>query len=155
MKGESDHWSVIKEIGNKQLVMHVSIKNMPEIADWKNISCNDPSKYHVNIKSDKAIFKIAYSERFAMNDNSVSFIVDSVDDGKTLSCELEGMKKMLGLNSKCTVAIIDQRSQKPEVASPASKVLANDVSSEADKPGKLDNLSKKQIIESKLIMPTF
>ncbi|WP_167481341.1 hypothetical protein [Wolbachia endosymbiont of Leptopilina clavipes] len=43
-----------------------------------------------------------------MNDSSVSFIVNSVYDNKTLSCELEGMKKMLGLNSKRTVVTIDK-----------------------------------------------
>lgn len=156
VSGQSNHWGVIKENGNKQLVLHTNKKNIPEIMDWRNINCEDPSKYCVYVKCDKAIFKIAYSQRVATNDNSVSFIVDSVDDGKTSSNELEGMKKMLGLNSKRTVGAIDQISQKPEVASSTSKVSANDVSSEAGKPSKLlDNLSKEQLINSKLIMTSF
>ncbi|MGX9892505.1 hypothetical protein [Wolbachia endosymbiont of Protocalliphora sialia] len=83
-------------------------------------------------------------------------IVDSVDDGKTLSCELEGMKKMLGLNSKRTVGTIDQISQKPEVASSTSKVPASDskvLSSEAGKPSKV--LDKPAINSSIPIISPF
>ncbi|WP_374699305.1 hypothetical protein [Wolbachia endosymbiont (group A) of Limnophora tigrina] len=154
VKGESNHWGVIKENGNKQLVLHTNKKNVPEIMDWRNIDCKSPSKYHVNIKSGKAIFEIVYSKLVVMNDSSVSFIVDSVDDGKTLSCELEGMKKMLGLNSKRTVVTIDKISQKPEVVSSTSKVPASDskvLSSEAGKPSKV--LDKPAINSSIPIMP--
>lgn len=157
VKGESNHWGVIKENGNKQLVLHINKKDITEIMDRRNIDCKSSSTYHVNIKSGKATFKIAYSERVATNDNSVSFRVDSVDDDKTSSCELEGMKKMLGLNSKRTVCTIDQISQKPEVASSTSKVPASDskvLSSE--EPSKfINNPSKEQLMKSKLIIPTF
>ncbi|QJT94957.1 hypothetical protein HGO53_06395 [Wolbachia endosymbiont of Diaphorina citri] len=157
VKGESNDWGVIKENGNKQLVLHISNKNMSEVMDWRNINCNDSSKYHINVKRDKAMFKIAYSKLVVTNSNSSSFIVDSVDDGKTLSCELEGMKKMLGLNSKSTVGNIDQISQKPEIASSTSKVPASDskvLSSE--EPSKfINNPSKEQLMKSKLIIPTF
>ncbi|UIP92801.1 hypothetical protein JSQ73_000135 [Wolbachia endosymbiont of Anopheles demeilloni] len=159
MKGKSNHWGVIKENGNKQLVLHINKKNVPEIMDGSGINSKDPSRYHINVKSDEAIFEIVYSKLVAMNDNSVSFIVNSVYDNKTLSCELEGMKKMLVSNSKLTVVTIDKISQKPEVVSSTSKVPASDrkvLSSEAGKPSKvLDKTAKEQLINSKLIMPLF
>lgn len=159
VKGESNHWGVIKENGNKQLVLHTNKKDIEKIMDWRNIDCKSPSEYHVNIESGKATFKISFCKWVAMKSDLVSYIVDSVDDGKILSCELEGMKKMLGLNSKRTVGTIDQISQKPEVASSTSKVPASDskvLSSEADKPSKLlDKLSREQVMKSKLIIPPF
>ncbi|WP_264730749.1 hypothetical protein [Wolbachia endosymbiont (group B) of Episyrphus balteatus] len=155
VKGESNHWGVIKENGNKQLVLHTNKKNVPEIIDGRGINSKDPSRYHINVKSDEAIFEIVYSKLVVMNDSSVSFIVDSVDDGKTLSCELEGMKKMLGLNSKRTVVTIDKISQKPEVVSSTSKVPASDskvLSSEAGKPSKVLD---KPAINSSIPIMTF
>ncbi|BET29425.1 hypothetical protein wCauBTS_00320 [Wolbachia pipientis] len=154
VKGESNHWGVIKENGNKQLVLHTNKKNVPEIIDGGGINSKDPSRYHINVKSDEAIFEIVYSKLVVMNDSSVSFIVNSVYDNKTLSCELEGMKKMLGLNSKRTVVTIDKISQKPEVVSSTSKVPASDskvLSSEAGKPSKV--LDKPAINSSIPIMP--
>ncbi|WP_264375616.1 hypothetical protein [Wolbachia endosymbiont (group B) of Sphaerophoria taeniata] len=156
VKGESNHWGVIKENGNKQLVLHTNKKDIPEIMDWRNINCEDPSKYCVYVKSDKDTLRITCGKLIATNDNSVSFIVDSVDDGKTLSCELEGMKKMLGLNSKRTVGTIDKISQKPEVVSSTSKVPASDskvLSSEAGKPSKV--LDKPAINSSIPIISPF
>ncbi|UIP91837.1 hypothetical protein IYZ83_001040 [Wolbachia pipientis] len=80
VRGKSNHLGVIKENGSKQLVLHISNKNMSEVMDWKNINCNDSSEYHINAKSDKATLKIACGKLVAMSDNSASFIVDSVDD---------------------------------------------------------------------------
>ncbi|WP_265022021.1 hypothetical protein [Wolbachia endosymbiont (group A) of Icerya purchasi] len=95
----------------------------------------------------------------------ISFIARSVEDGKTSFSELEGMKRMLGLNSKHIVGTITQISQKPEVANSASEVPVNDskaLSLEAantvnnnSKPDKLlGNTSKERLMLSKIIIPT-
>ncbi|MFP3027386.1 MAG: hypothetical protein ACEY3L_14540 [Wolbachia sp.] len=159
INGKANFSFAIVEDNSKRLVIHIRDKDILESLDWRNINYEDPSKYRVCVKRDKDIFKITYSELVAVNNNFVSFIVNSVDDGKTSSCELEGMKKMLGLNSNREVSIIEKISQKPEVVSSTSKVPASDskvLSSEAGKPSKLlDNLSREQLMKSKLIIPTF
>lgn len=165
IKGKSNDWGIIKENGNKQLILHVKKENVQEIMDIKNINHKDLSKYYVRVRCDKGMFKIAYSELLIISDNVISFIVKSVEDGKTSSSELEGMKRMLGLNSKHIVGTITQISQKPEVANSASKVPVNDskaLSLEAantvnnnSKPDKLlGNTSKERLMLSKIIIPT-
>ncbi|MFL3877315.1 hypothetical protein [Wolbachia endosymbiont of Trichogramma kaykai] len=99
INGKANFSFAIVEDNSKRLVIHIRDKDILESLDWRNINYEDPSKYRVCVKRDKDIFKITYSELVAVNNNFVSFIVNSVEDGKTSSCELEGMKKMLGLNS--------------------------------------------------------
>ncbi|WP_157055002.1 hypothetical protein [Wolbachia endosymbiont of Trichogramma pretiosum] len=89
----------IVEDNSKRLVIHIRDKDILESLDWRNINYEDQSKYRVCVKRDKGIFKITYSVLIAVNNNFVSFIVNSLEDGKTSFYELEGMKKMLGLNS--------------------------------------------------------
>ncbi len=167
IKGKSNDWGIIKENGNKQLILHVKKENVQEIMGVKNINHKDLSKYYVHVRCNKGMFKIAYSELHIISSNVISFIVKSVEDDKTSSSELEGMKRMLGLNSKHIVGTITQISQKPEVANSASKVPVNDskaLSSEAantvsnnnSKPDKLlENPSKEQLMWSKIILPIF
>uniref|UniRef100_A0AAU7YNI7 Phage related protein n=1 Tax=Wolbachia endosymbiont of Oeneis ivallda TaxID=3171168 RepID=A0AAU7YNI7_9RICK len=127
--GKADFYA-IQEDDSKRLVVHVSTKYIVKFMDWRTIRLTGP--------------KITYGRFIAGNHNFSTFPITSIQLKKVSTNDLEGMKRILNLDSESIITI------KAEVASPASKVPVSDskvLSSETDKPNNLlgGNLSKEQI----------
>ncbi|WP_143689560.1 hypothetical protein [Wolbachia endosymbiont of Nilaparvata lugens] len=137
INGEANFSCAIEEDKSERLVIHIRTKDIGESMDCRNIGFTGP--------------KITYENCIASQRNFSTFLVTSVQEKKASSNELDGMKRILGLNGRNIVTL----TKKPEFASSTSKVPASDskvLSSE--EPSKfINNPSKEQLMKSKLIMP--